>query len=912
VGNLIDTPETPRSGPICPVSGLAVTRRPEWTNVQLDDNYSVSVEVIGRHILNGIPNGYATKTGVTKLIELQQQVIGDVLEPGAPHIQISDYSGIKGATLDARRLFSDAISEREGLAALIFFNASPLLTLSIKLGRRFIGPRKPVEITSGYDKAILRALEILRDGGVKDLPILNEQPKTTIQPQSGILDLKDFHLTYRIIDGHIISSRAVGFLGLTQMERTVELENMLLASLDRSRGVPVAVVDATGVDRITAAARRRYIAMTRRRQNITPLGLMVCYGVNARNRATINISRPFLPYRIRVVQDEKAALEMARQTRSISTGSAGRIKSALFPGAKKPPPTNADHIDDLLRFMSTIEWETDKPGEIDWHHSPDHPLAPAIDALTLIRADVLELFRTRVKTEEALRSSEQRYRNILDSIVDGYYEIDLDGRLLFCNDALLRIFDYRNSEATDIDAKILMDESNLSLAIDTFTQVIHSGKPAHASDWEMLRKDGTAIQVEASISLVSDSDGRATGFRGIVRDISRRVRTAREKADLEVQLQRSQRMEAIGTLAGGIAHNFNNLLMGIQGNISLLMQEHDAGRPQTDRLETIEALVDGGSKLTSQLLGYARSGRVDVRIIDINSLVLETAETFSLTRREFRIHTALAECNLAIEVDPTQIEQALLNLLINAADAMRGGGDITITSCQVPHTELMILDDKITTGDHAVVSVSDTGCGMDQSTIEHIFEPFFTTKGLTGGTGLGLASTYGIIRAHGGLIDVESTVGEGSTFSFSFPLADGDVGRECETRESPVMGEGTILVVEDDEAVLEACSSMLSMLNYTPICVSSGRAAIDIFERRKDEIALVVLDLILADLSGAEVFDAIRSIDSDARVLLSSGYSIDGEAAGLLERGCDDFIQKPFTMQQLSQKIEGLLRRNCE
>ena len=175
VNSPIDTPKHTGPAAVCPVSGLAVTRRPEWTDVHLDDNYSVTVEVIGKHILNGTPTGYATKTGAAKVNELHRQVISEVMEPGGLHVHISDYSGIKGASLEARRLFSETITEREGLAALIFFRASPLFTLSIKLGRRFIGPRKPVEITSNYETAIRRALEILRENGVEDLPIINQQ-----------------------------------------------------------------------------------------------------------------------------------------------------------------------------------------------------------------------------------------------------------------------------------------------------------------------------------------------------------------------------------------------------------------------------------------------------------------------------------------------------------------------------------------------------------------------------------------------------------------------------------------------------------------------------------------------------------------------------------------------------------------
>ncbi|MEX1310378.1 MAG: ATP-binding protein, partial [Candidatus Sulfomarinibacteraceae bacterium] len=261
-----------------------------------------------------------------------------------------------------------------------------------------------------------------------------------------------------------------------------------------------------------------------------------------------------------------------------------------------------------------------------------------------------------------------------------------------------------------------------------------------------------------------------------------------------------------------------------------------------------------------------------------------------------------------IEVDPAQIEQALLNLLINAADAMPRGGDITLHTRVADHTQVPGLEPGDREGSYAVVSVHDAGCGMDADTLEHIFEPFFTTKGMTGGTGLGLASTYGIVRAHGGQIDVVSTVGEGSTFTMLFPTSARPLEAIVENRGHSIEGEGTIMIVEDDEAVLDACASMLSLLNYTPICVGSGQAAIDIYARRNREIDLVILDLILTDMGGGEVFEAIRTIDPEARILLSSGYSLDGDAAGLLERGCDDFIQKPFTMEQLSRKIERILR----
>ena len=902
------SPENPDQAS-CPVTGLPVVRRPEWTDVRLDDNYWTTVEIIGGHILRSTPGGHATADGVVKLNRLHREAIAATMKPDAAHVHITDYSNFKGATFDARRAFADDLKVRGGLAGLVVHNAPPLFKLSLKLGKRILGLHLPVAIAIDYPEAIRQALKILEEEGIEGLPSLAPGISTARQPETGAMDLDGYHLSYRVIDGHIIHARATGFCGVVEMQRNLEFQTQLISSLDRNQGPPILVVDMQDLEGVTTAARRLYVASLRSRQRVDPVALYVCYGASQMMRNTINISRPFLPFRVRIARDETTALEIARSDTTTSPGALSRLRSLLFLDKGDRQPAEPAHIDHLLRLIANIDWERDGLVEADWKHAPDHPLAPVIDALELIKADVDELFRTRRKIEQALRESEERYRNILDSIVDGYYEINLRGQVMLCNDALLRIFRFPRSDVDDFDAIAMLAPEKRRKAMAVFMRVLETGEPAYSIDWEIGTRDGTTIHVESSISLITDADGQAVGFRGIVRDITERVRSAREKSDLEAQLQRSQRMEAIGTLAGGIAHNFNNLLMGIQGNISLLTREHRPDGPHAKRLATIEALVEGGSKLTSQLLGYARSGRVDFRVVDLNSLALETAETFSLTRREYRVHTDLSERSMPVEIDPSQVEQALLNLLINAADAMPRGGDIYLSSRLAHHTELDAPDYEIKEGTHAVLSIRDTGHGMDVDTLERCFQPFFTTKGMSGGTGLGLASAYGIIRAHGGQIEVESTVGEGSKFSLSFPTAARGPDPIGAGYGPPVEGEGTILVVEDDEAVLAAFSEMLTLLHYTPICAGSGEAAIDIFDRRKDDIDLVVLDLILSDLNGGEVFDRIRAIDPDASVLLASGYSLEGEAAGILERGCDDFIQKPFTIEQLSLKVESVLRR---
>ena len=899
--------------PTCPITGLPVIRKPEWTDVQLDHNYRTTVEVIGRHIVHSIPNGQATLKGVMAVTALFDRIVADSIDPDAAHVHIADYSDFQESAFAARRAFSNHLRHRPKIAAFIPYSVSPVFTIAIKLAQRFRMIPVGVEILPDYASTIRRALDILHETAVEDGP---ETSKTSFsvkgsKPESGGYEMDSVNLQYETIDGHILHAIPSGYIGLRELERAIEFENLAISSIDPSNGPLVYVADLSKVEGVSAAARRMYVATMRSRQRAKPISLFVCYGVSPTIRQTINISRPFLPYRLRLTRDQETAIELARRETDVSKpGPIHRLRQVFAKDRNletHPPPPD---IDDLLSLIAGIDWESDGPVGSDHKLAPDNPLVPVVDVLEVIKAEVDELFRARHKTETALRQSEERYRTILDTIVDGYYEINLRGQVMFCNDALLRIFGFARSEIDELDAIALLESENQEHAIAVFTRVYETGEPAHSIDWEIGTRDGNPILIEMSISLITDVDGQALGFRGIVRDITERIKTAQEKANLEAQLQRSQRMEAIGTLAGGIAHNFNNILMGILGNISLLMRDHSPGGPHAKRLTTIETLVNGGSKLTSQLLGYARSGRVDVSVVDLNALVLEIAETFSLTRREYRVHTELADSAMPAEVDAAQIEQAILNLLINAADAMPRGGDLYLGSRVAPHTDFTDPEREIKEGNHAVLSIRDTGIGMDRETIERCFEPFFTTKGISGGTGLGLASAYGIVRANGGLIDVESEVGRGSTFSLSFPLAGRGPDSTAAIRGEPIAGVGTILVVEDDEAVLEACSEMLTLLHYTPICVTSGAAAVDIFASRRDEIDLVILDLILTDLNGGEVFDRLRSIDPTTRVLLASGYSLDGEAAGILDRGCNDFIQKPFTIEQLSRKLERLLRRN--
>jgi PAS domain S-box-containing protein len=406
---------------------------------------------------------------------------------------------------------------------------------------------------------------------------------------------------------------------------------------------------------------------------------------------------------------------------------------------------------------------------------------------------------------------------------------------------------------------------------------------------------------------ILDKEGNITKIIEHLRDITPEKKAEAERQRLHKQLLGAQKMESLGTLAGGIAHDFNNLLMGIQGRVSLMALDQPVANVCAEHLQSIEAYIKRAADLTKQLLGFARGGKYEVKPVDINELMQASISLFGRTRKDIEIYTELSVAPIIVDADKRQLEQVLLNLYINGWQAMSESGSLTLQTAITTIDGSTPYPYQISPGNYAKITITDTGIGMDETTRQKIFEPFFTTKAKGRGTGLGLASAYGIIKNHGGFIHVASSPGKGSTFSILLPLSLATPMPDAKEQGSMTKGKGTILLVDDEQMILDVGQAMLKRLGYQVITAKGGEEAVARIQSSAELFDLVILDMIMPSIDGGKVFDHIQKVRPELVVLLSSGYTSDGQAAALMERGCKGFIQKPFTINELSRQIEQVL-----
>lgn len=512
----------------------------------------------------------------------------------------------------------------------------------------------------------------------------------------------------------------------------------------------------------------------------------------------------------------------------------------------------------------------------------------------------------RKQAELALRESEERLRLIIDSAPVGI-RIAQDAKYVYANPAFVKMFGYDSESeivGLHVDA-VVAPESKEYVRKRWADRMAGKTVPAHY-EVTCLRKDGSRFDVEGWHTDITYM-GKPSWLT-FVFDIS-------ESKALRSQLVQAQKMEAIGTLAGGVAHDFNNILQVAVGYSELILGDEDLPQHYRDDLQKIHQSARRGAELVQRLLTFSRKTEINPRPLNLNHSIKEMRKMLERTiPKMIEIRLVLADNLNAINADPTQMDQILMNLAVNARDAMPDGGKLAVKTANVVLDEADVAScPDVAPGDYVHLTVSDTGVGMGEEVLEHIFEPFFTTKETGKGSGLGLSIVHGIVHRHGGHIRCSSVPGEGTTFEICLPaLTSKEEPQERVAGTMPPGGSETILIVDDDELILDLGSRVLTKAGYTVITASNGREAVDVYQRRGQEISLVILDLIMPEMGGRQCLEGLLKLDPSVKVVVATGFSVDGETKEALASGAKGFVNKPYEVRQILEVVGEALDRKTQ
>jgi PAS domain S-box-containing protein len=522
----------------------------------------------------------------------------------------------------------------------------------------------------------------------------------------------------------------------------------------------------------------------------------------------------------------------------------------------------------------------------------------------------------RKLAEEALCKSEEKYRTIIENMEDGYHEVDLKGNFTFFNESMLNILGYEREELLGMNNRQYADEENTRKVYQVYNQVYLTGKPVKNFEWQIIRKDGDRRDIEVSISLIRNTEGDPTGFRGILRDTTDRKRAEEEKQSLVERLQRAEKMESLGVMAGGVAHDLNNVLGIVVGYAEMLLMGTDKSSPIRSKVVNI---MEGGQKaatIVGDLLTLARRGVSGREVVNLNKIIADWQqspefEKLSSYNLAVKVKTELEPGLPNISASSVHLNKTIFNLVSNASEAMKQGGCVTIKTINQYVDKPIQGYDKIQEGDYVVLSVSDTGEGINAADMKRIFEPFYTKKVMgRSGTGLGLAVVWGTVKDHDGYINVESEEGKGSTFTLYLPVSREELSAETVSVDiSEYMGKGeSILVVDDVKGQRDLAEEILQKLNYSVTSSSSGEKALSHLKEHK--VDLMVLDMIMdPGMDGLDTYKKVLEIHPKQKAIIVSGFSESDRVKAAQALGAGAYVRKPYVIEKLGLAVKKELDR---
>ncbi|MFH1350135.1 MAG: PAS domain S-box protein [Pseudomonadota bacterium] len=515
---------------------------------------------------------------------------------------------------------------------------------------------------------------------------------------------------------------------------------------------------------------------------------------------------------------------------------------------------------------------------------------------------------------QKLQESEKKYRELVENANSIILRMKIDGTITFFNEFAQKFFGYEENEIIGKNAQgtILPDRESSRHDLEELVTTLHQEPELQiVRETENVRRSGDPVWVAWTYKPIFDINGNFKEILCIGNDITELKMAAQEKKNLETQLMHAQRMEAVGTLAGGIAHDFNNILQAIYGYTQILLMTKDPSDPDFKNLEAIDRSAQRASELTKRLLIFSRKIETMLMPLDLNQEVVQISKMLErMIPKMIGIELNLAANLQTINADAGQIEQVIINLGINAKDAMPEEGKLVFQTKNVTLDEAyckLHLGSK--PGEYVLLSVSDSGHGMEKEVLDHIFEPFFTTKETGKGTGLGLAMVYGIVKNHHGYITCESEPGRGAIFKIYFPAVEKEMEEvEAEEEASEIKGGSeTILLVDDEENIRDLGQNMLARFGYTVITAQEGESAIELYQKGKNRVDLVILDLIMPGMGGRRCLEKLIDINPLIKVIIATGYSTDGTTKKEIKEWAKGFMDKPYKLRQMLETVREVL-----
>jgi len=833
------------TGPFCPVTGLRIFQKPEWRNISIGEKFSLTLSVIGKNILLTKSRGYCSRKDSEKSMKFINQMLGEILEEGEPYIHISDYSKFRGASISARKHYMGYLKKQGRICCLIFYGTMPLVNMSIKLVKRITRTNYDIEVVDDYQDAMEIAVGHLKE--IRNLSTEqtlhglyqktksfseSESQKQAIGKRDWNLQMDGLSIKFEIFEEDIIHTISEGFLREEHVEPLHRLRKKVADSIHSQKGAYSIIANVSGIKGGSRKARRLLMTSLQDTYREKPFDYYLFYGANWFTRTAMNLAKPFLPFKGGAVKDFESALRIIREGKK-------QISLNPFFSNQKNELNDDQHagkvkqyVNDLIHYIGSIHW--DKEGvELTEMIDALHPFTPVFDSIAFIKGELDDLFRERDRIEQELKLSKERYQTILQSIEDGYFEVDLNGTFTFANDSMGRILGFTRDKIIGMNNREYMDEENAEKVYRVFNEVFKTGLPRESFDWEIVQKGGSRKILEASVSCIKDSEGHPLGFRGIVRDITTRKKAeeiilkSREDLEMrvaertkqlaqlnenlnkEIKVRRSAQEETIkakemaenanrakSEFLANMSHELRTPLNHIIGFTELVVDKtfgdlnevqeeylNDVHHSSMHLLSLIKDILDL-SKVEAGKLVFEPSS-IQLRNLLEDSLIMVKEKAM---KHGIKLSTDIKRIPKVITADERKLKQVLYNLLFNAVKFTPDDGEIRLkaelvddalplidNSSKKASTQGIegISDERKTLEKCIRISVTDTGIGINQEDLERIFRPFEQAENSPSrkfqGTGLGLSLTKNLVELHGGKIWAKSE-GEGKGSKFWFVI----------------------------------------------------------------------------------------------------------------------------------------------